>query len=233
MDEKFFAWLDGELDDRAAAEMEARVAADPELAKAAEEHRAFAHKLRAAFDPIASDAVPERLRQAIRRPAAVTDLSNWRERKQRPPARRALPQWAAIAATLAVGVFVGMQLNDPAKSPVELHDGQMIAASALDRALDKQLASASQNDVRIGLTFRDSSGDICRSFTTAVSSGLACRNGEDWQVKGMFAAPEGQQAGYRMAGGEDPNLATLIDSTIEGEPFDADHEAQARAKDWR
>ena len=33
MDEKFFAWLDGELDPAEAAEMQKRVAADPELAQ--------------------------------------------------------------------------------------------------------------------------------------------------------------------------------------------------------
>ena len=49
MDEKFFAWRDGELDPAEAAEMEKRVAADPELARAAENHRALGATLRSAF----------------------------------------------------------------------------------------------------------------------------------------------------------------------------------------
>jgi hypothetical protein len=49
----------------------------------------------------------------------------------------------------------------------------------------------------------------------------------------MFAAPEGQSGDYRMAAGMDPNLAALIESTIQGEPFDADQEKMARAHGWR
>jgi hypothetical protein len=49
----------------------------------------------------------------------------------------------------------------------------------------------------------------------------------------MFAAPEGQSGEYRMAAGMDPNLAVLIDSTIEGEPFDAEQEKAAKARGWR
>ena len=39
-DEKFFAWLDGELEGAEAAEMAARVEADPQLSALAEQHRA-------------------------------------------------------------------------------------------------------------------------------------------------------------------------------------------------
>jgi hypothetical protein len=83
------------------------------------------------------------------------------------------------------------------------------------------------------MTFRDQSGAVCRSFTKPEASGLACRNGGRWQVRGLFAAPEGQSGPYRMAAGMDPNLAALIDSTISGEPFDAAQEKDAKAKGWR
>jgi hypothetical protein len=87
--------------------------------------------------------------------------------------------------------------------------------------------------VRIGLTFRDQSGAICRTFTGEQSSGLTCRDGSDWRLRGLFAAPEGQAGDYRMAAGTDPNLAALIDSTIAGEPFDAAQEQAAKARGWR
>ena len=96
------------------------------------------------------------------------------------------------------------------------------------------MASAgAQDDVRIGLTFRDQAGTICRSFAGSVSSGLACRKGQGWQLRGLFAAPEGQSGDYRMATGVDPKLGALIDSTIAGEPLDAQGEAQARRQGWK
>jgi hypothetical protein len=52
-------------------------------------------------------------------------------------------------------------------------------------------------------------------------------------LRGIFAAPEGQTTDYRMAGGMDPNLAALVDSTMAGQPFDAKAEEQARSRGWR
>jgi hypothetical protein len=83
------------------------------------------------------------------------------------------------------------------------------------------------------VTFRDHSGAICRSFTQAGSSGLACRKDGAWQVRGLFAAPEGQTGDYRMAAGTDPQLAAMIGSTIAGEPFDAAREKTAKDNGWR
>jgi hypothetical protein len=61
---------------------------------------------------------------------------------------------------------------------------------------------------------------------------LACRSGNGWQLKGLFAAPEGQASDYRMAG-TDPNLAALVDSTMAGAPLDADSERAALKRHWR
>jgi hypothetical protein len=83
------------------------------------------------------------------------------------------------------------------------------------------------------MTFRDQSGTICRSFSESGASGLACRDGGRWQVRGLFAAPEGQSGAYRMAAGMDPNLAALVDSTMAGEPFDAARERAAKQRGWR
>jgi hypothetical protein len=111
--------------------------------------------------------------------------------------------------------------------------GKLYAAAALNHALETQLASAPAGEVRIGVTFRDRSGEICRSFTATASSGLACRNDGRWQVRGMFAAPEGQGSDYRMAAGMDPSLASLVDSTMAGEAFDAAEEKAAKENGWR
>jgi hypothetical protein len=86
---------------------------------------------------------------------------------------------------------------------------------------------------RIVLTFRDPNGKICRSFSDAASSGLACQDGGNWQLRGLFPAAEGQAGDYRMAAGSDSRLASLIGETMAGEPFDATQERAARDAGWR
>jgi anti-sigma factor RsiW len=228
-DEKFFAWLDGELSPEEAAEMEAKVAANPDLVRLAEQHRSLGAQLKGAFDPIAEAPVPERLRAAVRPPAQVVDLVAARRARSMPVAA----QWMAMAATLAIGILVGTRVPHGGEGPVQMQGGKLYAAAALNNALDTQLASAPGGDVRIGVTYRDQAGEICRSFTATAASGLACRTGGRWQMKGLFAAPEGQANDYRMAAGMDPNLAALVDSTIASEPFDAAAEKAARDKGWR
>jgi len=233
-DEKFFAWLDGELDGAEAAEMAARVAADPELATLAEQHRAMQGRMERAFDAVADAPLPDRLtRAAAPADSKIVDLAARRGRRLRQPRFGGLPQWAMIAATLIVGVFLGTLAPRQSDSPVQLRDGRMYAASSLDRALDTELASApSGGPIRIGLTFRDSDGAICRSFTGS-ATGLACRDDGRWRVRGLFPAGEGQGGDYRMAAGMDPNLAALVGSTMAGEPLDAAEEQAAREKGWR
>jgi len=228
-DEKFFAWLDGELEPTEVSEMEAKIAADPELQRLAEQHRALGAQLKGAFDPIAAMPVPQRLQAAVRPPAEVLDFAE----AKRERSARSLPPWMAIAATLVIGVFLGTMMPQRGGSPVRVQGGKLYAASALSHALDAELASAPAGNVRIGLTFRDQAGEICRSFTGSAGNGLACREGTHWQLKGLFAAPEGQNSNYRMAAGMDPNLASLVDSTMVGEPFDAAQEKAAKDKDWR
>lgn len=228
-DEKFFAWLDGELGSAEAAEIEAKVAADPELGRLADQHHALGAKLHNAFDPIAAAPVPEQLHAALRPSAKVVDFAAAQRARFLP----SLPQWASIAATLAVGIFVGTMVPHHGNAPVEVQGGKLYAAASLNEALDTQLASALAGSVRIGLTFRDHSGGICRTFIARAASGLACRDDGRWDIKGLFAAPEGQASDYRMAAGMDPNLAALVDSSLVGEPLDAAQEKTAKDHGWK
>ena len=227
--DKFFAWLDGELGPAEAAEMEVRVAADPALSRLAEQHRALGAKLKHAFDPVAEAPVPERLQEAVRPRAQIIDFAAAKRARSMP----VLAQCASMAATLAIGIFAGTQVPRSNGAPIAVQDGRLYAAAALNRALDTELASAPVGDVRIGITYRDQAGEICRSFTAAAGSGLACRSDGRWRMKGLFAAPEGQSGDYRMAAGMDPNLAALVDSTMAGAPFDAAEEQAAKAKGWK
>ena len=230
-EEEFFAWLDGELHGEAADRVEARVAASPELTARAEQHRQLAADLRGAFDPIMNTgAAPPSFQTA-----EVIDFGARATGRERRRGWLAAPQWAAIAASLIVGVFAGQLIyRDDNASPIATEGGRLVAASELEKALETKLASApSAEGARIGLTFRDAGGRICRSFTDAAASGLACREGDNWQLKGLFPSGEGQAGDYRMAAGSDPRLAALIGETMAGEPFDATQERTARDAGWR
>lgn len=228
--EEFFAWLDGELQGEAAERVAAEVAGNPELQRLAEQHRAFAARLHGAFDPIAAEPVPEALMVATRPGAEVVSLATMRER------RRGLPLWqqaAAMAATLVLGLVVGNGFSREPATPVAVEGGRLVAAGKLEQALDVRLASAPrQEGTRIGLTFRDNSGAICRTFTDEDASGLACREGEGWRIRGLFQGSEKESGDYRMAAGVDPQLTAMVDQTIAGEPFDAAQEQAARDRGW-
>ena len=196
-DEKFFAWLDGELDAAEADAVAALVAADPGLQRKADAHRRLKARLGEAFAPIAV---------AIPAPSNVVNLAEVRARRSLP----SMAQWAAIAATLVLGLATGSMLTGGSRGPVSSEAGLLI-----------------------GLTFRDSGGAVCRSFTDGSAQGLACRHGKGWRIRGLFQAGEGQSGAFRMAAGPDPALAALVDSTIAGEPFDATAERGARDADWR
>lgn len=233
-DEKFFAWLDGELSGEEAMEMEAQVAADPALQRLADEHRALGARLRGAFDPIAAEPVSLAAYAPSAETSNVASLAEARVGRSRPLTQRFWAQAASIALVFAMGVAAGNSLFGGVTSPIAPESGRLVAAASLETALYKQLASQPVEDgPRIGLTFRDKQGRICRSFTDQAASGLACHEGSDWRVSAVFQAPEGQAGDYRMAAGGDPRLADIIESAISGEPFDAAQEQQARDSGWK
>ena len=228
-EELFYAWLDGELEGAEAERMAVRVAADPELQAKAEQHRQLTARLRGAFAPVIEESVPP---PRFAPEPEVIDFQAARATRETRRASFGMPQWAAMAATLAIGIVAGQFVGNRSAAPVESRDGMLVAAASLDQALDAELASAGGDGrVRVGLTFRDRNGSICRSFSGEAGSGLACRESGDWRIDGLFGSAA--QGDYRMAAGEDPRLAALIDERIAGEPFDADAERTALENGWR
>jgi hypothetical protein len=235
-DEKFFAWLDGELPPEEAARVAGEVAADPHLSRLADEHRAMTSGLRRAFAEVEAQPVPDRF--TIDRDERVVSLA---EARAVQAARRAPPLWtqmAALAATLAVGVFAGNAMSGMFTSgpsnPIEAQAGRLVASADLENALYARLASTpADSGPRIGLTFRDKTGAICRTFEDQAASGLACREGGDWRIRSLFQTPEGQTTDYRMASGQNPQLMEAVDAAIDGEPFNAAEEKAAAERGWK
>lgn len=238
-DAAILAWLDGELPAADAAHVAAAVAADPELQALADAHRALAARLRGAFESVHAQPVPDRL-LAVMQPApaaSVTDLAAFRAGRgaaTAAPPRRWLPQFAALAASLAIGLFVGRGMVDqPVPGQFVAGAAGLQAAGVLEVALNDQLAAAgtASGPVRVALSFRDRQGRICRSWQTEAQEGIACHAGDSWLVTAALARAAPVGGDYRMATGSP--VAALMDGMIAGEPLDAAQEQAAKARGWR
>jgi hypothetical protein len=244
-DETLMAYADGELDAATRAEIEAAAADDPRIARAIERHCQLRQLLQRKFDPILDEPVPDRLRDALgsaqdqgrdapaqelrQGPAAATPVS---------PRRWPLPVWAAMAATLVLGAFIGLMVRDSAPALFETHDDRLVAAGELSRALSQTLARDVRPDspVRPGISFRTLDGEYCRTFAVGASAGLACREAEYWRIDLLEKLPAAEVGieRYRLAGAELPRaLRDTVDTRIDGDPLDAAGEAAARERGWR
>ena len=237
-DETLMAYADGELDLVMRAEIESAMSLDPEVARAVERHRLMAAQVRRVYDGVLEEPVPGRLAALVADPgpAAVVDLPARRDVHRLAVGPVQLPAWAALAASVAIGLFVGIVLTRSPANPYEAVDGALVARGALNEALDSQLASAPDSSgVGIGISFKNRDGDYCRTFhwdRDASFAGLACRSGESWQLQVLAAIP--------LPAGELRPAATMpvpvihaVDAAIDGDPLDAAAEATARDSGWR
>jgi len=227
-DEQAAAYVDGELAGEALASFERAMAEDAALQREVAAQRAFRARIAGHYAPAIEEPVPARLRALLQ--PDVIDFGAAR-------ARRRLPAWGnltAIAATLVVGVIAG-QMIDLSGSPVASRDGHLVARAGLERALDVQLASAQAGDVRtrIGVTFREAGGAICRSFESAELAGIACRAGSGWQLRQTIAPETKAGTAYRQAGSGNAALMQAAQAMMAGEPMDAGAERKARDGGWR
>lgn len=236
-DEMLMAYADGELDLVARAEVEAAMAVDPAVARAVERHRAIAATLRKAYEPVLDEPVPAALAALAGDEEAVQALEQAAARESRfGLGRWQLPAWSAIAASVLVGLFVGVLLTRGGGSPYEETAAGLVARGELADGLEYGLASAPErSNVRIGVTFRHRDGRPCRSFTfrhgTAVA-GIACRGRADWKLELLADAPR-QDGELRTAASMPAPVTRAVDTVMDGDPFDAQAESAAVASGWR
>jgi anti-sigma factor RsiW len=123
-DDVLLAYVDGELDAAARADVDAAIAADPQLAQRVQQQQALRQMLSATYDPVLDEPMPARLLAAAQAPLPsrkVVDLGAERANRQ---SRRALrdwswPQWAAMAASWSAcsPVAVRCSWRLPTRSP--------------------------------------------------------------------------------------------------------------------
>ena len=222
-DETLMAYADGEADEATRKLVETAMRDDPEVAARVARHRALRAAVSGAFSSVIDEPIPERLlaaagkAQATRRDNVVSLVH---ARAAKTPARA--PSWRpyALAASVLLGVGIGYALwHDPASLLTAGANGGWVARGELSRALSAQLASdhPAGGVVAIGLTYRTKSGEYCRTFslTREASAGVACREGEAWQVKVLAAQPPvaSAQSEYRAAAASG---SPLIREAVEG-----------------
>lgn len=188
--------------------------------------KAERRRLSAAFDGVLDEPVPDRFKALLAEPAPqVVDLGAVRAQ------RRAMSAWAAwggMAATLVLGTLIGTRLAPPGG------DDRLVARGEIARALDTQLASAPAGAVAVQVSFKARDGRWCRSFSTAVTAGLACREPDGAWALQQVAAVNAPGRGLRQAASSlPPSVLAAVDAAMAGEALNADQEKAARDAGWR
>ncbi|HEV8692385.1 MAG TPA: hypothetical protein VGQ91_18915, partial [Ideonella sp.] len=153
--------------------------------------------------------------------------------------------WGGLAAAVAFGVLVGRfsgpgapgVASSPTAAPAgfTLQAGRVLARGEVQAALAGQSAAqpAAGQTVAVQLSFVDTQGAYCRTFSTAAQAGLACREGTDWAVHMLIdAAPAPSGEVRQAASALPPALLAEVDRRIVGAPFDAKAEKQALERGW-
>lgn len=252
-DEVLIAYADGELAEPVRSEVARAVQADPQVAARLARLR---DQVLGAFGTVRKEpAAP--LLQSVRsngqRQANVIDLSAVRASRQTTPTlpSQMLPtmptrgpqrwhRWAGLAGALVLGAIIGASALLASNDTVTLAqvggiDGALIASGALDAALSKQLASATQDGaVRMGVSFVGKDGNYCRSFQLDRAAGLACRNARRWQLAVLVQTPQLAPGSARLVfSATPPVVMEAIDQRIAGAALDARGEQIALRLGWQ
>jgi anti-sigma factor RsiW len=243
-DQELMAYADGELDAQRRRAIEAALAADAALRARVAALRAQREQVAAAYAEVLDDPVPARLRALLEREtqqqsAEVVDLAAARARSTE---RRAAPrltwmQWGGMAATLVLGLLLGLQFAPRGDGDALLGErgGQLVAGGALAQVLSTQLASEppAAPAVAVQLSFVDKGGRYCRTFSSARIAGLACRDATQWTVLVSTPAAGNATPAMRQAAASLPRaVLDAVDTRIEGNTLNAAQERDARAQNW-
>lgn len=243
-DEVLMAYADNELDESTRKDVESAMRNDPEIARRIEQHRALRKRLSSAFEPVLREQVPPHLVGLARNAPVASHAASQAKvipLARKPVARRWLPPWAAVAASLLIGILAG-HFAFQARTPglLTTQHGQLVASGLLASALTTQLASQQHESdpVRIGISFRSKSDEYCRTFSmnAPAMAGLACRTTHGWdlQVLSGLDKPEAGTGAYREAASSMPAAVVgRVTAEIAGEPLDAAAEQAARNRGWQ
>ena len=253
-DDELMAYADGELTGVGLAAFDEALRHDVQLRGRVSALQAQRQRLSAAFAGVLEEPVPERLTALLAAPGAevtspqVVDLAAERERRHARRGASNWAQWGGMAASVALGVALGMQMklfSTPRSSDALVSEvgGRMVAGGRLAQALNSQLAAnpaaASSASVAVQLSFVDKRGQYCRTFSTDGIAGLACREAADWAIQTTTTtttttAAAGPPSGeMRQASSALPRVVLeAVDARMAGTALTAPQEQEARDRGW-
>jgi hypothetical protein len=245
-DDTLAAYVDGELDSAARADIEEAVRNDPSIEQRIARYRALRNHLQAAYAAELEEPVPDRLLAALRElesrgsPAAA-DLEAARAAKARraAPGTVAAARWRySLAASVLIAAGAGfLTWRHTHIAMMENVDGTLVAQGSLAAGLSDQLSGDGTpgSPVRIGLSFVAKSGNYCRTFSASADAGLACRRAGRWEILALTkqGATEPADSQFRTAGSAlSGQVLEALEQQIAGEPLDRAGELAARGKNW-
>lgn len=242
-DETLMAYADGELDPATRSAIETAMADDAQIAAVIARHQQMQAGLRAAFGCVLDETVPDRLIAAAHTaPAAATVTPLESTRTTHAPRRHwSWPEWGAMAASLLLGIVVArMFWSANTDDEFIAKNGRVIAGGELAAALNNRAsgATAGNSPVHISLSYRDKSGDYCRTFAIEGSeqvSGIACHQNDAWRVQALVRGKNAESGThYRMAGtAVPPIILQTVQDSIQGDALDAEEESALRQRGWK
>jgi len=253
-DDLLRAYVDRQLDAATTARIEAALQTDPVASAFVQREQALRQRLDSAFAPVLAEAVPQRLLDVLKPPAAVkpapapTVIPLAVARQRKAAAARAAaaaatndgqPGWhfsawpsaIGMAASLLIGLFIGQRLLPAAPG------APLVTSAELVQALDTQSAATQPANapVQLATSFVSQAGRYCRSFRWPheAVAGLACHGSGGWQLELLAQAPAQPGGALRQAASPMPAaLLQAIDSEIAGPPLDAAAEQLAIQHGW-
>lgn len=250
-DDLLVAYIDGELDDAARAQIERALSSDSRLAQRVARERWMRARQGSGQQLGSTQRVVPLTprapgRTAVPTPAQVIDLARVRAQRSRRQDRNGvlLPRRAiaALGGALAAGALIGFLLTRfmGGTHPAEFRSGFLQASGELARALSDQLSARSTAgaQVRVGASFRAREGGFCRTFQLELKSsmsGLACREQDHWRIVALLS-PETAQAPSalsRLPAASPSVLQEAISERTSGSALDADAEHRALEAGWR
>lgn len=245
-EETLLAYVDGRLDPTQAAEVEARLAEDPEARETVRLFRESAALLRGRFDAPLHEPIPERLLATLRDTPAGTDEKRGDDKvvsldSRRRPVMFSAPT-LAMAASLALVIGFGggyLTLGLPGGDP-----DSAILQQALDSAASGVTVSTANGQLTPLTTFRTLDGRYCREyerFTNAdrASAGIACRDADGrWQpqievAQTLLDRPSSADQ-YTPASGSDTDPLAEASLALGAElPLTPEQEQALLRNDWQ
>jgi anti-sigma factor RsiW len=231
-DEELVAYADGELTGEAARRIEAAMATDAELRTRIGTLMLQREQLRANFESIVDEPVPERLRAA-----ALSGPVSWQMRLRESfgstaSAGSLVRLATTAAAALIIGIVAGRMMGDT--GVIGTSNDAMLARGDLARSLETRLAAETGAGPHIGVSFRDKNGANCRTFATAGTAGIACKASDGWHIAALSRTETQSGGDFQAAGSAMPDaIRNAVTQMIDGSPFDAAAERHARDAGWK